>query len=369
VHERLKDVDNSIVRIRNMVKYVNGSPQRLAIFKSCAEMETIGYHASLVLDVPTRWNSTYMMLDVVEKYESAFELMSDEDVSFGNYLCEDGGGRRGLGVSLNEDWKNVQNLAKFLQVFYEVTIEISGSIYLISNNYFIILQNVYNTLMESCESDDDLLRSMAIKMKMKYDKYWEDFEKINPLLFVASVLDPRYKTIILEFWSKINVGEEKAEMIITKLKNALEQLYNLYAKNVGGNGDKSNEEQSCGNLASVGAGTSTTCRSKKDALTDFHSFRASRNLALCRTVIERYFAEDVEPPCKTFDALMWWKINSSKFLVLAEVAQDVLPIPITIVASESAFSTGGRIIDHFRISLAPKTVETLICTHNWLRFS
>jgi hypothetical protein len=67
--------------------------------------------------------------------------------------------------------------------------------------------------------------------------------------------------------------------------------------------------------------------------------------------------------------LMWWKINSSKFLVLAEVAQDVLPIPITIVASESAFSTGGRIIDHFRISLAPKTVETLICTHNWLRFS
>jgi hypothetical protein len=32
---------------------------------------------------------------------------------------------------------------------------------------------------------------MVIKMKMKYDKYWGDFEKINPLLFVASLLDPR----------------------------------------------------------------------------------------------------------------------------------------------------------------------------------
>ena len=33
--------------------------------------------------------------------------MLDEDVSFGNYLCEDGGGRRGLGVPIDEDWKNL----------------------------------------------------------------------------------------------------------------------------------------------------------------------------------------------------------------------------------------------------------------------
>jgi hypothetical protein len=313
-----------------------------------------------------------MMLDVSKKYESAFELMLDEDVSFGNYLFEDGGGRRGLGVPLDEDWKNVRNFDKFLQVFYEVTIEISGSSYSTSNNYFNILQNVYNTLIEYCESDDDLLSSMAIRMKIKYNKYWGDFEKINPLLFVAAVLDPRYKIIILEFWFKSNIGEEKAERIIIKLKNTLEQLYNHYAKNVaniGGSGDKSNEEQSCENSASVGAGTSTTSRSKKNALTDFHSFRASKNLALCRTETERYFAEDVEPPCKTFDALMWWKITSSKFPVLAEVARDVLAIPITIVASESAFSTGVRVIDHFRSSLAPKTVEALICTQNWLKSS
>jgi hypothetical protein len=86
-----------------MMKYVKGPSQRLVIFKSCAERKTIGYYASLVLDVPTRWNSTYMMLDVTEKYESTFELMLDENVSFGNYLCEDGGRRMGLGVLLDED--------------------------------------------------------------------------------------------------------------------------------------------------------------------------------------------------------------------------------------------------------------------------
>jgi hypothetical protein len=61
--------------------------------------------------------------------------------------------------------------------------------------------------------------------------------------------------------------------------------------------------------------------------------------------------------------------NTSKFPVHAEIARDVLAIPLISVASESAFSTGGRIIDRFRSSLASKTVEALICCQNWLRSS
>jgi hypothetical protein len=54
VHEGLKDIDESIVRIQNMVKYVNGSLQRLAQVKYCVERKTIGYNTSLTLDVSTR---------------------------------------------------------------------------------------------------------------------------------------------------------------------------------------------------------------------------------------------------------------------------------------------------------------------------
>ena len=54
-------------------------------------------------------------------------------------------------------------------------------------------------------------------------------------------------------------------------------------------------------------------------------------------------------------------MNSSKYQLLSKVALDVLAIPLSEVASKSAFSTGGRVLDPFRSSLLPNTVEMLIC--------
>ena len=44
-----------------------------------------------------------------------------------------------------------------------------------------------------------------------------------------------------------------------------------------------------------------------------------------------------------------------------------MAIPVSIVAFESAFSTGSRVLDPFRSSLAPKIVEVLSCAQNWLK--
>jgi len=91
--------------------------------------KNVGCNTSLILDVPTRWNSTYIMLEVSEKYQRAFELMIDEDEHFLNYLYEDGARKKGLGSPTDDDWYNIHHFIKFLQVFYDVTMKISGSLH------------------------------------------------------------------------------------------------------------------------------------------------------------------------------------------------------------------------------------------------
>jgi hypothetical protein len=71
-----------------------------------------------------------------------------------------------------------------------------------------------------------------------------------------------------------------------------------------------------------------------------------------------------EPHWLTFYDLNWWKVSSTKFLILTKIVRDVLAILISTVASESAFSIGRRVLDHFRSSLALVTVEVLICSQN-----
>ena len=75
----------------------------------------------------------------------------------------------------------------------------------------------------------------------------------------------------------------------------------------------------------------------------------------------------VDPETKGFDIFDWWRVNSSRYRILSQVACDVLAIPVSTIASEFAFSTWGRVLDPFCSSLSPNTVEALICTQNWLR--
>jgi hAT family C-terminal dimerisation region len=68
-----------------------------------------------------------------------------------------------------------------------------------------------------------------------------------------------------------------------------------------------------------------------------------------------------------FDVLKWWKVNTIRYPILSKLARDVLCIPISTVASESAFSAGGRILDDYRSSLKESVVENLVCESDWIR--
>ena len=88
-----------------------------------------------------------------------------------------------------------------------------------------------------------------------------------------------------------------------------------------------------------------------------------------KSELEKYFEETCEDGGKDLHILGWWKSNRFKYKILSRIARDLLAILVSTVASESAFSTSGRVLDPFRSCLTPKVVQSLICTQDWLRAS
>src|SRR5262249_25455248 len=67
-----------------------------------------------------------------------------------------------------------------------------------------------------------------------------------------------------------------------------------------------------------------------------------------------------------FDILKWWKENSRTYPILSTIARDILMVPVSTVASESAFSAGGRTLDEKRQSLSAKMLEQTVLLKDWL---
>lgn len=68
----LKELDKSNACVHDVVSYVRSSPNRLETFNKCGEKAKIESKFLLCLDAPTRWNSTYLMLEAAKSFEKAF---------------------------------------------------------------------------------------------------------------------------------------------------------------------------------------------------------------------------------------------------------------------------------------------------------
>ncbi|XP_031108405.1 zinc finger BED domain-containing protein RICESLEEPER 2-like [Ipomoea triloba] len=252
VNDALKENNESICRVRGAVRYVRQSPSRLQKFKECIQMEKIQSKALLSLDVCTRWNSTYLMLDSAQKFERAFERFEELDPHYGHDLLNS------EGIPDHDDWENVRRLCMFLGHFYDLTVKVSGSLYVTSNTYFPEICEVYSILRDWIKSRDSHFSSMAQRMKDKFDKYWGNVDKMkdkfdkywgnvdkmnmllyvywgnvdkmNMLLYVATVLDPRRKYVYADFCFKRMYSNDEASILSKKLRQVMMDLFNEYKR-------------------------------------------------------------------------------------------------------------------------------------------
>lgn len=211
VQDGLKEVDVAITKVRESVKYCKGSQSRKQKFLACVSQVELQSNIGLRQDVPTRWNSTYVMLATVLYYKKAFNYLQRTDANY-------------VHCPSSEEWGRIEKIAKFLKVFYEVTSLFSGSKYPTTNLYFPSVLKVRMLLKQESESQDSFIRKMATRMFAKFEKYWDE---LSTIMAIAAILDPRYKLQIVE-WGFEKIYEFGYDLPLSTFKEKLVSLFNEY---------------------------------------------------------------------------------------------------------------------------------------------
>ena len=151
VGEGLKEIDASVAKVREVVRYVKSSPNRNQTFWSFMERLGMESKSFLCLDVPTRWNSTYLMLETAKKFKKVFLRMDFEDDGYSSYFrTKEASG--GLGSPCMSDFQNCKAFVTLLRLFYNATKKFFGSLYITSNAFFdeiFVIQESISYLVKS----------------------------------------------------------------------------------------------------------------------------------------------------------------------------------------------------------------------------
>uniref|UniRef100_A0A0R0FBB8 hAT-like transposase RNase-H fold domain-containing protein n=1 Tax=Glycine max TaxID=3847 RepID=A0A0R0FBB8_SOYBN len=218
VQEGFKEDITTICRVHAAVKYVKSSPSRLSKFMECVAHVNIEYKSLVRLDVETRWNSTYLMLEAALKHHKEFEEFKLRDKKF-----------MGMAPTYS-DWEFVRSILPFLEIFNYATLRIFGSSYVISTMYMFEAFGIGMKIREMSTSwgVHMSVRTMVIRMKEKYDKYWGNPNHINMLLMISLMLHPSYKlkfTNWLIAKSFDGEGSESTCKLRDKVESSLRSLF------------------------------------------------------------------------------------------------------------------------------------------------
>ncbi|XP_022152198.1 zinc finger BED domain-containing protein DAYSLEEPER-like isoform X2 [Momordica charantia] len=357
----MEDFRELISKVRNAVRFVRSSSPRYRSFGKCVKEENLSSKIIMCLDVPTRWDNTYMMLEGAVKFEKEFERLKIHDTT---YLNED--------IPASRDWEVVRTLVEFLSLFYEATLKLSTSVHVLSNSIFHEISTLQNYIkMRGLNSDNLVLNGIAMKVQTKYDKYWWNSESANYLIYVSVVLSPCCKMKFLSYCFRKLFDANVAQEMCKKVEDILRQLFNEYSLSIDNNDSPTPSMFHHSNTRECSTNDATddefdTFDYYYDVIHKFYAAMEEEDNLNLATEVDIYLLEACANQGKDFDILKWWKDNSSRYKVLGKIAREILAIPVSTIAAESAFDIGGRVIDSVCFTSAPNLVEVLACLQSWL---
>ncbi|KAG6517745.1 hypothetical protein ZIOFF_021143 [Zingiber officinale] len=166
--------------------------------------------------------------------------------------------------------------------------------------------------------------------------YLKEKEKLNMVLAFGAILDPRIKLSTLEFlYSKVESDALKCQKKMDLVKTKLYKLFDQYSNM--NNTSSSQPQSSTTHTLSQSVGVKGKNKRIFDEMMAYESQtiisagKSQLDLYLEEPKLEFAYYQDL-------DILEHWKNQKHRYPTLALMACDVLAIPISTVALESAFS-------------------------------
>lgn len=285
-------------------------------------------------DSPTRWNSSYYMLERLDCIKDSLSLYSSNNK---------------IEQFDADDWILIQELVKVLKPLEDTTKKLSSQNTCISDVIPLVraLNKIYDEIQESLNISVSAVLDFVSALKNELDYRFSEIDK-NFLFQVATFLDPRYKG---KFFSDILIKEIKE-----KLLTALETEVNLTATTISTE-DKpiTVRKEHCQSLEESIANMLDSDDDDEQSENQISDTKAN--------LLIEYMSEKRLP--RDQDQLKYWQINSKKFGGLSHIARTYLSSPATSVPSEQFFSAAGIVYDpHRNRLLGDKAAKLLFLKYN-----
>lgn len=286
--------------------------------------KTEGTCLTLKQDCPTRWNSTYYMLD---RFIELVDIVSQVLL-----------GQSSLEMITHEERKVIIDAIKILSPLEQVTVEISGEQYLTCSKVIPLI----NCLVESLEeqkpvTDVTIELHNKVLHQINYRFGPSSYARTNQFLSIATLLDPRFKKI--HFASAM-----ECSFAINAICRLLKTMYNsnieTTEKSLQNDADTSNDD-----LWNVHEKIKASVILTDDSTSMPTELRQYLNSALLY---------------RTDDPLKYWLKVKDVYPNLYKIATKYFVTVATSVPSERLFSKAGIVISQKRSRLLSERASKLL---------
>nr|XP_060616253.1 zinc finger BED domain-containing protein 4-like isoform X2 [Anolis sagrei ordinatus] len=355
----VQDITKLIDRCRKIVDHLHCSVKARRLLRGRQAMDWVPQH-KLLLNVPTRWSSTFLMLQWLVEHQEVIQRLA---------LELEGLGPMQMPLSAH-DWDCISQLVSVLQPFLEATETLSSSTALLSHVIPLVLG--LKEHLESLGRGSSLptlagtltpqVQAVVTSLSSAVTKHLEPLFSSRAHM-LAGMCDPRMKVTVC---ADNAAAHWKAELV-----SAVRAAY-LHR---GGEGEGEAGTLGTTTLSPSSAPetlSSTTSRESPVPMAGRrqHQENGYFTRALAKMVGPKYRRDKAEVSVNQYleepvedlscDPLAYWASRSQMWQDLATVAREHLSCPPTSVLSERVFGMAGDVVTRHWTMMDPALVEQLV---------